>query len=305
MRLGLMLAMPGDPAGTRELIQRAQAAERAGLDAAWLPQVFGLDALTVLALVAAETSRLRLGTAVVPTYPRHPTALASQAMTVQEASGGRLMLGIGLSHRFVIEGVLGMDYSRPIAHMREYLAVLNGLLSGNPVAFEGDLYRVKGSVTVPGVPPPPVYVAALGPQMLKLCGMMSAGTITWAANLPFLRDIAVPTLAEAARHAGRPPAEVVAMVPVALATDAAAAREIAGSVFAGYAQVPSYKATLERGGASGMGETAIVGDERAIAEGLTALFAAGVTQVNAVAIDAPGGSRAATLELLGRLARSS
>ena len=160
MRIGLMLAMPGDTTGTGGLIERARHAEEAGFVSAWLPQVSGLDAISVLAMAGRETSTIELGTAVVPTYPRHPTALAMQALTAQDASGGRFSLGIGLSHKFAIEDSLGLDYSKPIPHMREYLSILNGLLAGERVSFSGELYRVNTQISVPGTKKPPVLVAS-------------------------------------------------------------------------------------------------------------------------------------------------
>ena len=114
MRIGAMLSMPGDNTGIQGLIERVQRAEAAGFASTWMPQVSGLDALTVLAMAGRETTRIELGTAVVPTYPRHPTVLAGQALTTQQAAGGRLALGIGLSHKRMIEGALGLDYSQPI-----------------------------------------------------------------------------------------------------------------------------------------------------------------------------------------------
>jgi alkanesulfonate monooxygenase SsuD/methylene tetrahydromethanopterin reductase-like flavin-dependent oxidoreductase (luciferase family) len=144
----MMLSMPGDPAGTREISGRAVRAEQAGFASAWLPQVATVDALMALALAGAATSRIELGTAVVPTYPRHPTVLATQALTAQDATGNRPALGIGLSHRMMIEGSLGLDYP-PDPHTREYLTILNGLLR-RKVSFAGDLYRVNAQVAVAG-----------------------------------------------------------------------------------------------------------------------------------------------------------
>src|SRR6478672_7119860 len=141
MRIGIGLARMATPSVDR-LLAAAQRAEREGFATAWLSHAFGVDALTVLALAGRETERIELGTSVVPTYPRHPAALAQQALTVQVATGNRLTLGIGLSHRDMMEDALGLDYSRPIPHTREYLTVLNGMLSQQPTRFDGELYRV-------------------------------------------------------------------------------------------------------------------------------------------------------------------
>ena len=250
MRIGTMLSMPGDVAGTKELIERARAAEQAGFASVWLPQVDTVDALTVLALAGQQTTTIELGTAVVPTYPRHPTVLAQQALTTQEATDNRLALGVGLSHRFFIENGLGLDYSRPIPHTRDYLSILNGLLGGDHVKYRGDEYKVNARVSVVGTRQPPVLVAALGPAMLRLCGQLSDGTITWMGGIDYLRDIAIPTTSAAARTVGRPTLRFVAMVPVLLSEDLSAGRDTVNDAFRAYGQIPSYRATLDRGGAA-------------------------------------------------------
>ena len=299
-----MLAMPGDTTGTGGLIERARHAEEAGFVSAWLPQVSGLDAISVLAMAGRETSTIELGTAVVPTYPRHPTVLAMQALTAQDASGGRFSLGIGLSHKFAIEDSLGLDYSKPIPHMREYLSILNGLLAGERVSFSGELYRVNTQISVPGTKKPPVLVAALGPAMLKLCGRLADGTVTWMGGIDFLRDIAVPTMSAAATAAGRPAPRFVAMVPVLLAADAAAGRDLVNSTFQLYGRIPSYRATLDRGGAANPADVAIVGSEREIETGLRAFAAAGVTDLVAVIPSTAGAAADATFELIAAKAKA-
>ena len=305
MKIGLVLAMPGDTTGVNGLVEKASQAEAAGFASAWLPQVFGVDALTMFAMAGSRTSRIELGTAVVPTYPRHPTALAGQALTTQAATNGRLALGIGLSHKFVIEDMLGLDYSRPVAHMREYLTILNGLLAGEQVSFRGELYRVNAQVTVPGATKPPVLVAALGPAMLKLTGRLADGTITWMGGIPYLRDIAVPTITAAATAAGRPAPRIAAMVPVVVTNDAAAAREALNTTYKMYGVLPSYRATLDRGGAANPADVAIIGTENEVEAQLNEYAAVGVTDLNAVLTGGPAGNREATSELLGSLARQS
>ena len=301
MRVGMMLSMPGDPAGTREISGRAVRAEQAGFASAWLPQVATVDALMALALADAATSRIELGTAVVPTYPRHPTVLATQALTAQDATGNRLALGIGLSHRMMIEGSLGLDYSRPIPHTREYLTILNGLLSGERVSFAGDLYRVNAQVAVAGAKKPPVLFAALGPDMLRLCGRLADGTITWMGGVDYLRDVAVPTMSTAAAKAGKPGPRFVAMVPVLLADDVEAGRAAVNTAFQMYGQIPSYRAALDRGGAANPADVAVIGNAQAIAAGMKAFEAVGVTDFVA-AIPKGAATEQATYEVLAGLA---
>jgi F420-dependent oxidoreductase-like protein len=302
MRIGLMLSMPGDPTGARGLVENAVKAEGEGFASGWLPQVSTYDALTVLALAGTETERIELGTAVVPTYPRHPTVVAMQALTVQDVSRGRLALGIGLSHRFSIENSLGLDYSRPIPHMKDYLTVLNGLLAGEQVAYQGEEYRVNARVTVVGAKAPPVLVAALGPDMLRLCGRLADGTITWMGGIDYLRDIAVPTMSAAAAKAGKGAPRFVAMVPVLLTDDPAGGRELVNTAFQMYGQIPSYRATLDRGGAANPADVAVVGDEAAVRAGIASFAAAGVTDFVAVVPPNAGPQVQATRELVASLA---
>ncbi|MGE0599254.1 MAG: TIGR03564 family F420-dependent LLM class oxidoreductase [Dehalococcoidia bacterium] len=305
MRIGTMLSMPGDPAGVRDIVSRAVRAETEGFTSAWLPQVSTVDALMCLALAGSETSSIELGTAVVPTYPRHPTALALQALTAQDATNNRLALGIGLSHQRSIEGVLGLDYSRPLRHMREYLSVLNPALRGEVVRFEGEEFKVNYfQATLPGVGAPPVIVAALGPQMLKLCGRMADGTITWMGGVEYLRDIAVPTMTGAAMAAGKPSPRIVAMVPVLLTQDVEQGRETVNTAFQVYGGIPSYRATLDRGGAALPADVALIGGEEELERGLKRFADAGVTDFVAVT---PGNANGveATREWFGGMASGS
>lgn len=304
MQIGLGLEAPRDDPTITGLVREAQRAEQAGFRSVWLSNIFGFDALTALALAGRETEHIELGTFVVPTYPRHPVALAQQALTVQAATGNRLALGIGLSHRVVIEGRFGLDYSRPLLHMREYLTVLNGLLAQDPVEFTGRLYRVAAQLTVPGAAKPPVLVAALGPAMLRLAGRLADGTATWMGGLAYLRDMAIPTIRTAAAAAGRPAPRVVAGLPVCVTDDADAARRAAGIIFARYGELPSYRATLERGGARGPADVAVVGTEVEVEAHLRALADAGVTDfVGSLFAAERGGSTERTYELLAALAR--
>lgn len=304
MRIGTMLSMPGDKVATRGLSERAAVAEQAGFASAWLPQVGTVDALMALALAGRDTSRIELGTAVVPTYPRHPTVLAEQALTVQDATGNRLALGVGLSHKFFIENSLGLDYSQPIPHTREYLTILNGLLAGEVVRFKGEQYNVKAQIVVGSATRPPVLVAALGPAMLRLCGRLADGTITWMGGLSYLSGVAIPTMSAAAAAAGRPAPRFVAMVPVLLSDDVAAGRDVVNETFQMYGQIPSYRATLDRGGAGQPADVAVIGDADAITAALAEYAAIGVTDFAAVV--PPGApAAAATTELLAELATTT
>ncbi len=305
MRIGIGLAVTGGPNTLDGLLAEARRAEEACFASIWLSNIFSFDALTVLALAGKETRSIELGTFVVPTYPRHPAALAQQALTVQAATNGRLALGIGLSHKVVIENMLGLDYSQPIPHMKEYLTALNGLLSQQPTRFMGEQYRINAQLTVPGATKPVVLVAALGPAMLRLSGRLADGTATWMGGLPYLRDTAIPIISAAAAKAGRPAPRIVAGVPVCVTDDAAAARESAEKTFAVYGQLPSYRATLDRGGAGGPGDVAVAGTEAEVEAQLQAFAEAGVTDFNAAIFAPPGVDPKRSYELLAKLAKGA
>ena len=304
MRIGIGVGAIGQAAGgLRAVIEQIERAERDGFASVWLPNISGYDALITFALAGQETERIELGTFVVSTYPRHPVALAQQALTVQAATGNRLVLGIGLSHRIVIEDAYGLDYSRPIPHMREYLTVLNGVLAGERTVFQGELYRVAAQMNVPGATKPPVLVAALGPAMLRLAGRLADGTATWMGGLPYLRDVAIPTITEAAAKAGRPAPRIAAGVPVCVTEDVPAARQTANQAYANYGRLPSYRATLDRGGAEGPADVIVAGTEAQVEAQIREFAAAGVTDFNASLFNAPGSSGQRTYELMAALAR--
>lgn len=299
MRIGLMFG--GSDSSLDGAIAQARLAEGAGLATFWLPNIFGLDAITAAALVGREVGRIELGTAVVPTYPRHPAALAQQALTAAAATGGRFTLGVGLSHRIVIEDLFGLDYSKPARHMREYLEVLGPLLRGEPAKFEGDEYRVNVSIQVPGSGPVSVLVAALGPTMLGIAGRLADGTITWMTGPATLESHIVPTITRAASESGRPAPRVVAGLPIALTNDVGAAREAVGKFFEIYGTLPSYRAMLDREGAGGPADVAMLGDEAALRAQIDRLRDAGVTDLDAAIAPVDDGAEARTLEFLASL----
>src|SRR4051812_38044547 len=203
MKIGLMIASAGAPTLDAVLAQFEQAEAR-GFASAWIPSVRAYDALMAIALAGRLTSTIEMATFVVPTYPRHPSALAEEALTAQAATSGRLTLGIGLSHRVSMEGRLGFDWSHPVRHLREYLSCLLPLLRGEPTTFSGEEYHLdEAQVTIPNVAPPSVLVAALGPQMLRLTGRMADGTAIWMGGPRYVAEHAVPTITAAAKDAGR------------------------------------------------------------------------------------------------------
>jgi len=277
MRIGVSLADPSGPEPFTRLREDLQRAAGQGFASAWMSNVFGLDALTALAVAGSGVPGIELGTAVVPTYPRHPAVLAQQAMTAAAAVGGRLTLGIGLSHKIVIDDMFGYDFGRPIRHMREYLSVLLPLLDGQPASFTGATVRANIGLTTPAPGRVPVLLAALGPQMLRLAGEKVDGTVLWMTGWATVRDHIVPTITRAAEEAGRPSPRVVCSVPVCVTNDPEDARKRAAKVFAIYGQLPSYRAMLDREGASGPADLAIVGDEDTVGAQVQAFAEVGVT----------------------------
>jgi 5,10-methylenetetrahydromethanopterin reductase len=263
--------------GIDDVVRAAQKTEQDGFASYTLPQIFGLDAMGMLAVIGREVPRIELLTGVVPTYSRHPLTMAQQALTVQAASGGRFSLGIGLSHQIVVENMFGLSFAQPVRHMREYLSVLVPLLRGGKADVDGATIRTHAALDVPELPPVPVLVAALGPKMLDLAGTVADGTVTWMTGPATLADYTVPTIAAAAERAGRPAPRVATSLPICLTSDPDAARERAASEFRTYGFLPSYRAMLDREGADGPADVAIIGDEATVRNGLARLADAGVT----------------------------
>jgi 5,10-methylenetetrahydromethanopterin reductase len=269
------------------VISQVASLRDAGIQTAWASQIFAYDALTALAAIGQEVDGIDLGTAVVPTYPRHPVMMAGQALTVQAATGGRLILGIGLSHQIVIENVFGQSFDRPARHMREYLSVLMPLLEGEQVSFAGETLRAStfGPLQI-DAPAPPVLVAALGRTMLHLAGTLASGTITWMTGPDTIEAHIIPTINEAAAEAGRPRPQVSVGLPVCVTSDPDLARTKAAEVFALYGNLPSYRAMLDREGAEGPADVVIVGDESSVQAHVRRLADMGVTEF----LGAPFGS---------------
>jgi F420-dependent oxidoreductase-like protein len=299
MRIGVMAT----GLGVDDLVETARDLEARGLDTVWLPGVLGPDPIVVAALLGRATRRIEIGTAVVPTPPRHPVALAQQALTAGVACGGRFTLGIGLSHPIVIEGMYGLSSARPARQMREYLAVLAPLLRGEPANHEGELLRVNVSLDVPDAPRVPLLLAALGDRMLALAGRESAGTILWMAGFRTIAEHVVPKLHRAAREAGRPVPRVVAGFHVLLTSDPGPARERLSRSMEKYKQMPSYRAMMEREGTDASEAFGLIGDERALDTGLARLRDAGVTDLEALILRTDAETRLRTLDYLASRCR--
>jgi F420-dependent oxidoreductase-like protein len=274
VRYGLLI----DTGGTiAELTDRVRQVADAGVPAVGMSQIFGYDTLTALAVVGSQVPEVELVTAVVPTYPRHPFMLAAQALTVQAATGGRLTLGIGLSHKLVVENIWGLSFDQPVRHMREYLQVLMPLLRGEGASVDGETLKVNAFPLEVKAPAPDVLVAALGPRMLELAGERADGTMTWMTGPRTIESLTVPGITAAAAEAGRPAPRVSVGLPVCVTTDVDGARAEADTTFAIYGTLPSYRAMLDREGAAGPGGVAVVGDEGTVAAQLRHFADVGAT----------------------------
>jgi F420-dependent oxidoreductase-like protein len=274
MRLGMFL----NPTSVDQYIADCKVIAAQGFTAVWSPQVFGLETLAVIAVAGREVPELTFGTAVVPTYPRHPMTMAQLAFTAADATGGRLMLGIGLSHEVVISGMYGMSFDKPAIHMREYLSILGPLVHERRVTYEGTGLTFRGGLQVKDVQPFPVLIAALAPAMLKLAGTMADGTILWMTGPKTIADHIIPTMHAAATEAGRPTPRTVVGLPVCLTNDVEAAKERAAKDYVIYGQLPSYRAVLDREGAAGPADIAIIGNEATVAASIARVRDAGTTE---------------------------
>ena len=264
--------------GFDAIVADAKASAEAGFSAYWLPQIVQqAEAMNIIGAAAQHVEGIRWGTSVVPTYPRHPMVMAEQALTTSMLTGGRFTLGIGLSHQPVVEGMWGHSFDKPVRHAREYLEALMPLVAGDAVSFVGETLTARGKLDI-DASEPPVLLAALGPQMLKLAGERCGGTITWMTGAKTLNDHTVPTISEAAADAGRPAPEIAAGFPIWVTDDVDAARSNAARTFEIYGQLPSYRAMLDREGLGGPEDLAIIGDEATCAGRMDELIAAGVTQ---------------------------
>jgi F420-dependent oxidoreductase-like protein len=286
MRIGLMIGPErGRYAGKVERLQAdARWADEAGLASVWIPQIPDeFDALTAATLVGAETSRIEIGTAVVPVQPRHPIALALQALSVQAVCGGRLTLGLGVSHHWIIGEMLGLPYDRPAATLRAHLDVLDQAFAGpGTVDVDNELFQVHNPLDITDITPTPVLLAALGPVMLRLAGERSDGTILWLADERAIAGHIAPRITRAAEAAGRPAPRIVAGVPVCLCrdgeVDAAVAR--ANRLLSEAEVSPNYQRLLDLGDAREVGDILAAGSEAAIEKRLRAFADAGATDVS-------------------------
>jgi F420-dependent oxidoreductase-like protein len=293
--------------------------EAQGFHGLWLGSAFGFDPITALALAGRDTTRIRLGVAVVPTWPRHPLVMAQQAATATAACGGRFRLGIGPGHEPVMR-MYGIEFDRPVGHVREYVTVVRTLLHEGTIAHDGEHYRVNAFLDVeggvgPDAPTAPVLLGVLRPQMARLAGSHADGALCWLTPAPYLRDVIAPAMTAGAADADRPTPPMIAELPCALTTDRDAVHEMAARDLAVYPHMPFYRALFEAAGVAldgrkwsdGMIDAAVLyGDEEMLAAKVRAFFGAGADEVVlspfGVGAD-PAASQADCLRVLGDLSK--
>jgi F420-dependent oxidoreductase-like protein len=317
VRIGVMIGPEKGDSGRKleRMLRDIEWAESAGLDAAWIPQIpTDFDALITIAAMGLRTSRIELGTAVVPLQAQHPIALARQALSAHAAAGGRLALGVGPSHHWIVRDMLGLPYDKPAAYTRDYLEVLHaGLRGPGRVDVQNATFTVHNPLDLGPVAPVPVLVAALGPVMLRIAGEQADGTVLWMADERAIADHVVPKISKAAADAGRPAPRVVAGLPVCLCEPGRVdeARERANRIL-GEAEIsPNYQRLLDQGDARDIGDLCLAGDEEQIAAGLRRYAEAGATDVSVRLL--PIGetreelvaSKQRTREMIAELARAS
>jgi F420-dependent oxidoreductase-like protein len=196
------------------------------------------DPMTYFAAALEVTEDVVLGTAIVPTYPRHPAMLATQALALDQLAPGRLRLGIGPSHRPSMEGAFGLPMGKPLDHLREYLTVLRALLSEGRVDFTGDYFSVH--LEFGNTVDAPLYISALRRNAFRLAGELADGAISWICPLDYLREAAGPAMRDAAEQAGRPSPRLIAHIPVAMVADRATMIKAARPRLESYGRLPFY-----------------------------------------------------------------
>jgi F420-dependent oxidoreductase-like protein len=278
MKIGLNGTGLVQRADVSKICEHAAEAAADGFASYWLAEhpTGGLDALTVLGAVGQRVAGIELGTAIVPTFPRHPMALAGQTLTTAGIVDHRLTLGIGLSHRPMM-AQLGIDFDKPIRHLREYLSILMPLLREGAVDYQGESLSCQAKLFQTPSVPTPVVVAALGPQALAVTGRLADGTTLAWVGPRTVREHIVPRLKEAAASASRPEPRVIATLPVCVTEDEAEVRAAIGKGLSMYGSLPSYRAMFDREGVDGPADVAIVGSAAAVADAIGAMEAAGVT----------------------------
>ena len=313
--IGMTLFRP-----TSQLLLRSiQQAEKAGVPMVWIPsEPVGFDGMTTLAIAAAQTDQISLGTGIAVTYNRHPLTLANQALAIEEFAPQRFRLGIGVSHPFVVERMYGVPFQKPLAYLREYVKVLRDYLWEGSVQFQGKYFSVNAPLPPPAQPPrTPIVLAAVQQNMFKLAGEISDGAMVSWGLLPYMKSVALPAMREGAAQAGRPKPPLIASAPLVLDTDFARVRQAAYRALGRYVQMPVYQKLFADAGfpltAEGLPSDELIhemflyGDESAITAKLASLYEAGVDEVQVAVYPSQNqiSEEQAAMEIIGQFAQRS
>lgn len=298
-----------DPKGLDGVVATIASAADAGFSRVWFPQipptadVASWDAPTTLALAGSRVGGIELGTGVVVAHTQHPLALARQALTASAATDGRLILGIGVSHRFVVSDMFGYDYSAPAAYLREYLEVVIPALAGEPVDHHGQRFTAVGQLNLPKAPPPPLIAAALGPRMLDLAGELTDGTLTAWTGPKAVEQQIIPRITKAAEAAGRSAPQVIVGLPVSVTTDVNGVRnQLAGAFSPG--DLPAYRAMMDLEGVDSVADICLFGDEEHVLAKLRRFADIGATEFSAFPFG-DAATQARTVEMLAANSQST
>ncbi len=281
MKIGIFIGSIGSAGSVTAQVQQVVDAEKSGFDSFWAAHIMDADIMTMFSLAGQMTNKIEMGTAVTPTYLRHPIAMAQQAITTLSATQGRFTLGMGVSHKPVVEERFGMRFHRPAKHMEEYLEIIKSLNRDGRVNYQGEVLRANTQFTLNEKRGLPIVIAALGPRMLRTAGQIADGTVTWMTGKETLKSHIVPKIKEAAQSVGKSDPRVIAALPVAVSTDHDKAFQTAATHFERYGELPSYKAMLEIEGVESPAEMAIIGDEAEVEEEIRAYASAGATEIAA------------------------
>jgi F420-dependent oxidoreductase-like protein len=311
MKLSLLFPETRDVARARDL---AAQTDEEGFFGFWLGSSFGIDPFVALAMAGPATTRVQLGVAVVPTWPRHPVVMAQQAATASAATGGRFRLGIGSSHEPVMS-MYGIEFDRPIGHLREYLDVVRTLLATGRVAHEGERYRVNAFLDIAGAPVPPVLLGVLREQSARLAGGHADGALSWLCPARYLHDTIAPNIATGAVAADRDVPPLIAELPCALSSDRDAVLDMAVRDLGVYPYMPFYRAIFDAAGievanrewnAAMVDAAVLFGDEDGLAAKVRSFFDAGADEVVLSPFgvgDDPDRSQADCIRVLADLAK--
>ncbi|MEV4056956.1 TIGR03564 family F420-dependent LLM class oxidoreductase [Amycolatopsis sp. NPDC049688] len=287
MRTGILIDELG--VGFDAMTTQAREAAKLGYSTLWIAQRGGWDALTALPALAAAAPGVELGTCVVPTYSRHPITMAAQALTAQAATGVPVHLGLGLSHKFIVENEFGYSYDRPIRHLREYLQALQPLLRGEKADVHGESLTAAGAVNAPGAQPPSVLIGSVSPQSTRLAGELADGVITTWAGPRAIGEFVVPALGAGSR--------VVSGQLICVTSEVDESRKWVEETYGGAANIPAYRAILDRDGHRRVSDSMLVGDEETVLRQVKSLEDAGATELLVIPVGSPE-EQARTRELL-------